>query len=233
MLPVAVVALAFSTSDAFAVHFQLARWDTLARQTNSLHAEYTVTESSGRRERSWDCSLRLLRTDDDVIGVLDMRERDALVKRFLLREGVITEIDPDRRAVTHYRPADSRRMVLDHLHPFLVALDRDRLAEAYTVRLLKRDADYSYLTFTPNCETSNWPAGVVVTAARKNDTLPVGVPRAVRHTHPDGSSVRYDVLRWDTSADGVASGLSVEVVGWRLCDGPAVWKFNCEHITGR
>jgi len=201
LAPLALTA-ALATSDAAIIDAIFARWEAAARDLKLLHVEYEVSRTCPqlKREESWEQSVRLLRTESGLLGILDVRQGGVLAKRFLLRDGTITEIDPVRKTQRRFQPSDLTQLVTDYMHPLFVVLDRERMRQAYSVEVEKRDSHFTYLSFTPRDDKSDRPAGRVVVVHRKNTDLPVGAPRVVVYTHPD-ETIRYDITRWAVNGD--------------------------------
>lgn len=229
MLPSFAVALALSTTDAVTLEAAFARWEATAREMKSLHVEYTTERTFAGQKDTTSCTLRMLRTDDGLFADLVMRAGDES-GRYLLREGTLYAIDPTKKQATRFKTGDVTQYVADHYQPLAVLLDRSRAEKSFDLAVAKRDDWFTFLTLTPKDKTANLPGGMVVVPHRKNDTLPVGMPRVLRYTNEVGITVDWDVTKWVMNGDNPPKAsefeLPAEKDGWTISEWewPPKWK---------
>lgn len=223
MLPSLALALAFSTTDAATVDAVFARWDATAREMKSLHVEFEMTESEPvvKRETKSSCTLRLLRTDGGVIGDGTIRQGDRTY-RLMLRDDTVYMTDPDKKVALRFE--------LEVWFPLAVLLDRPRVEKAYSVTVANRDEWYTHLSLTPKDVKAGLSSGLVVVPHRKNDTLPVGMPRLVVSNKTDHLAYRWDITKWvmngDTPPKASEFELPTEKDGWTITEWPPKLKLT-------
>jgi TIGR03009 family protein len=192
----------------------LLQWEARMKGVQGLVAECVRTETDAvtNTQEVFQGTAKFLRPNRAALEMVK-KSNPAIFERYICTGTYLYEYRPQNKLVRIHQlpapPPGGQQQVEDNFLAFLFGMKAEEAKRRYTIRLMGEDQNYCYLEIKPNYAADKADFSKARLALFNTTFL----PREVSFQQPNGTIVKWDVPRIDTSAPLSAGDFNAVPVG--------------------